>query len=130
MRNLNKSLNCLIHPTVLTSIAILVLNDHLLKSTHPSWLTGKLSDFAGLFFFPFLLLAAFSILVNHTQVSSRTIGLIAFAITGAWFALMKTTSWGNAFTEDLLLRLFGFTVEIALDPTDLIALVVLLPAWR
>lgn len=130
MKTLNKSLNCLIHPSVLASIALLVLNDHLLKTAYPSWLTGKLSDFAGLFFFPFLLAASLSILLNSAQISSRTIGLIAFGITGVWFALMKATVWGNALTEDLLSLLFGLPVQIAFDPTDLVALIALLPAWR
>ena len=48
------SLACLQHPLTLLSIAILLLNDHVLKVVSPSWLTGKLSDFAGLFFFPII----------------------------------------------------------------------------
>ena len=40
---------------VLASIAVLVMNDHVLKGWMPGWLTGHLSDFAGLVFFPLLL---------------------------------------------------------------------------
>ena len=43
------------HPAVLGSVALLVLNDHLLKQAYPGWLTGKLSDVSGLVFFPVLL---------------------------------------------------------------------------
>ena len=45
--------------TVLVGMAVLALNDHVLKGADllPSWLTGKLSDFAGLLFFPLLLQA-------------------------------------------------------------------------
>src|SRR3972149_6580371 len=42
-------------PASLGAVALLLLNDHFLKQAYPSILTGKLSDFAGLFFFPFLL---------------------------------------------------------------------------
>ena len=40
------------HPVALAAIAVLVVNDHVLKSAYPGWLTGKLSDIAGLVFFP------------------------------------------------------------------------------
>ncbi len=52
------SLRCLQHPATWLSIALLLVNDHVLKVLYPSWITGKLSDFAGLFFFPFLLALA------------------------------------------------------------------------
>ena len=49
------ALTALGHPLSLGAVALLLLNDHVLKQAFPSILTGKLSDFAGLFFFPFLL---------------------------------------------------------------------------
>jgi len=44
-------------------LAVLALNDHVLKGADvlPGWLTGKLSDFAGLLFFPLLLQAGLEI---------------------------------------------------------------------
>lgn len=42
----------LLHPVLLIAIGTLVINDHLLKQSWPSLLTGKLSDVAGLSFFP------------------------------------------------------------------------------
>ena len=44
---------------LLLGMALLALNDHALKGADivPAWLTGKLSDFAGLLFFPLLLQA-------------------------------------------------------------------------
>ena len=50
----------LLHPLPLAAIALTALNDHLLKGSGalPGWLTGKLSDFAGLFFFPIAVVAA------------------------------------------------------------------------
>lgn len=128
MPTLENSLRCLKHPVTLLSIGLLLVNDHILKVVVPSWLTGKLSDFAGLFFFPFLLAIGFGLLFRH--ISAKTIGALAFGVTAIWFTLIKTTTWGNAFTEESISRLLGVPVQIILDPTDLIALVVLFPAWR
>lgn len=47
----------LLHPTVLVAVAVLVVNDHVLKPRFGNAVTGKLSDVAGLFFFPLVLLA-------------------------------------------------------------------------
>jgi hypothetical protein len=46
-----------LHPLSLTSLGLLLLNDHLLKPLRwPSaWITGKLSDLCGMVFFPLLL---------------------------------------------------------------------------
>jgi hypothetical protein len=123
MRTFDRALRCLKHPATIASIALLVVNDHVLKALAPSWVTGKLSDFAGLFFFPFLLAAALSPI-------TRRAGALAFAIAAAWFTLVKTSAWGIALTQNMLYPILGYRVPIALDPTDLIALVVLLPAWR
>ncbi|MBK7890447.1 MAG: hypothetical protein IPJ84_06225 [Bdellovibrionales bacterium] len=38
-----------VHPIPLTAVAILAMNDHFLKVRYPSFVTGKLSDFAGVF---------------------------------------------------------------------------------
>jgi hypothetical protein len=130
MNALENSLRCLTHPAALLSISLLLLNDHVLKTLAPSWFTGKLSDFAGLFFFPFLLAAILSILADRISLSRRITGGLAFATTAAWFALIKTTPWGNGTTADMLSAFLGFRVQMMLDPTDLVALLVLLPAWR
>ena len=130
MNSLANSLRCLKHPTTLFSIGLLLVNDHVLKVTVPSWLTGKLSDFAGLFFFPFVLAAALSIITDRLRISPRQTGWLVFGITAVWFVAMKTTVWGNALTEDLVAHLLGVPARIVLDPTDLIALPVLIPAWR
>ena len=122
MRTFDRALHCLKHPATVASIALLVVNDHILKLLAPSWVTGKLSDFAGLFFFPFLLAAALSPI-------TRRAGALAFAITAAWFTLIKTNAWGIALTQAALYPILGYRVPITLDPTDLIALVVLVPAW-
>ncbi len=119
------SLRVFKHPLTLLSIALLLLNDHMLKGALPSWLTGKLSDFAGLFFFPFLLCAALSPLRLRPRQSAG----IAFGITAIWFAAMKTMPAANHWTQWLAGVIVGKPVRLVLDPTDLIALVALVPAW-
>jgi len=124
------ALRCLGHPASLLSIGLLLLNDHVLKVVGPSWLTGKLSDFAGLFFFPFVLAVLLSLLLDPLRVPPRRIARVAFGLTAAWFALIKTAPPLNALTTNLASRLVGSAAQIVLDPTDLIALVALWPAWR
>ena len=130
-RSTETSLRCLAHPATLSSIAILLLNDHVLKRAMPSLLTGKLSDLAGVFFFPFLLAALLShALERWARPRPATVGLVAMGVTGAWFALLKVSPVANAWTCSLLSALWGGQVVLLLDPTDLVALVMLWPAWR
>lgn len=53
----NDRFRLLIQPAFLLALIVLVVNDHYLKSAYPGWLTGKLSDFAGLFMLPILIYA-------------------------------------------------------------------------
>ena len=50
-----------LHPVVLTALAIWLLNDHVLKARWPGAVTGKLSDVAGLVAFPVLLAAGIEV---------------------------------------------------------------------
>lgn len=130
MSALEKSLLCLRHPVTLLSIGLLLINDHVLKIVAPSWITGKLSDLAGLFFFPFVLMAVLGLVLDRLQVPPRRTSVIAFTITAVWFLLIKLVHPVNAATEELLSHLLNVPVQIILDPSDLIALPVLIPAWR
>lgn len=123
------SLHCLAHPFTLASIAILIVNDHILKTAIPSWLTGKLSDFVGLFFFPFLVAIFLAPVSARTKLSLRAVRAIAFSITAIWFVLIKATNWGNALTIEIVSAILGFQIQIVRDQSDLIALSALLPAW-
>lgn len=53
MLDMIKNLNRLAHPVFLVSLVMLFLNDFILKTVFHNYLTGKLSDFAGLLAFPF-----------------------------------------------------------------------------
>ena len=111
----------LIHPVVYISIALLLLNDHWWKQSDllPPILTGKLSDFAGLFFFPLLLLSlARGICKLFGFPMPKLTGRVskaAILITGAIFGA------ANIFPE-LALSLTPLWGKIVCDPTDLIAL--------
>ncbi len=125
------SLHCLVHPATLASIGVLLLNDHVLKRAVPSLLTGKLSDLAGVFFFPFVLAALLSLILEWwMRPRPAVVGLVAMSITGVWFAMAKVLPMVNTATGELASALIGLPVYIWLDPTDLLALVMLWPAWR
>ena len=120
----------LAHPLVLFSIAVLLINDHILKVYSPSWLTGKLSDFAGLFFFPILLSAILNLILRNSSLQPRRIALAAFGFTGLWFFLIKSQPLFSHLTETILSGLLSQNAQIICDPTDLIALAMLWPAWK
>jgi len=103
---LSCALACLADPPTLIAIGLLLLNDHVLKAAVPSWWTGKLSDLAGLYFFPFLLLAALGLLEGicprrfRSKKRAMTISLI---VSGAWFAALKATPVSNAWAVTSIL---------------------------
>ena len=49
------SVRALASPGFALALVVLVLNDHVLKTAYPGWITGKLSDVAGLVLAPLLL---------------------------------------------------------------------------
>jgi hypothetical protein len=135
----------LLHPVVLASIAILIANDHVLKGAAPGWLTGKLSDVAGLVFFPLLLIAAWELLRwalrRRVDPSARSV-IAAVVVTGLAFASVKTTepgasvfAWGLGTVQWLVASTWSAVVaepapaiepvNIVRDPTDLVALLAL-----
>ncbi len=76
-----------------------MLNDHVWKAAFASTLTGKLSDLAGLAFFPLLLQAAYELAaaaLGRRRAPSRAALLVAIAATAAVFTLVKTTALGGA----------------------------------
>lgn len=120
----------LLHPAALAAVLVLVANDWLLKpSPAPGWLTGKLSDVAGLAFFPLLLTAAFDLallaaarLGAPVDFSLRRWKLhTAIAATAAAFTVIKL--WVPvAEAAAGVLRALGLDARIVADPTDLLTL--------
>jgi hypothetical protein len=117
-----------LHPAIVASIALLIVNDHWLKAAHGGWLTGKLSDAAGLAFFP-LLLAVLVDVIARGRLAVRPLVTACALVTAAVFALVKT--WPLAtlayrhalgFFQALATGEPPFTVDAVTDPTDLLAL--------
>jgi hypothetical protein len=118
------------------AMVLLVFNDHVLKGAGilPGWLTGKLSDFAGLYFAPLLLAELWMLARPHPEprVLVRRVAWTALGF-GLLFTAIKTSA---AFSEryDAVLSLLGRRVHNTVDPTDLMALPMLgvsvWDAWR
>ena len=100
----------LAHPAFTGAVALLAVNDHLLKPAVGSWWTGKVSDVAGVF--------AATVALAAITGRARTSGLAV----GAAFAVVKTVPAVAAGVAPLL---GGVTRT---DATDLVALLAIVPA--
>lgn len=111
------------HPAFLVALAILLVNDHLLKGAGilPGWLTGKLSDLAGMIVAPVLLVVLLG------ARSDRARGL-AFGAVALGFSLLELSPRAAA-GYDALLGAVGIPSRSWADATDLVALAVLPIAW-
>jgi hypothetical protein len=121
------------HPLTLLALALLVLNDRVLKGSAPGVLTGKLSDVAGLASFPLVLTAAVDTLLWLVRAPvdftlRRWKLAAAIAVTGAGFAVVKIWPPAARALEDALAGVFGHA-RIVQDPTDLLTLPALALAW-
>ena len=105
------------------ALGVLLLNDHVLKGAGvlPGWLTGKLSDFSGL-------LVAPALLVSILGAKSWLARAFCFAAVALPFCAIKLSA-GAARGLESLLEVAGISWRIWSDPTDLLALAVLVPLW-
>jgi hypothetical protein len=120
-KTFSRAVRLLAHPLSLAAIGLMLANDRVFKILWPSWWTDKLSDFAGLFFLPFLAAALLALVIPR-----RSSAWLAFGLTGLGFILIKTVPGVNALLP-------GLGLQARLDPTDLVALLSLIPAawlWR
>lgn len=110
-------------PIFWLALLVLAANDHFLKGSGllPGWLTGKLSDFAGLVVAPVLLVA----LLRARHLAARATCFVAVA--GVFVAIKLAP--GAARVVEQLMGSVGLRGRIWSDPTDLIALGVLPLAW-
>ncbi|GAB3035594.1 hypothetical protein GCM10011376_18560 [Nocardioides flavus (ex Wang et al. 2016)] len=89
----------------------------------PGWVTGKLSDVAGLVVAPLLMAAVLAVVRTPRALP------VSLLATGAGFAFCKTSDLGAAVTSSVW-SLFGTPTMIRADVTDLVALPALYAAWR
>lgn len=114
----------LLTPTWLAALAVLGVNDHLLKGAGvlPGVVTGKLSDIAGMIVAPALLAALLGL-------RSRRGLLFCHVAVGAVFAAINVSpAAADAWTW--LMSLVGANWVITVDPTDLLTLPALALGWR
>jgi hypothetical protein len=131
------STRAVLHPLVLGALALLILNDHVLKAAYPGWWTGKLSDVAGLAMFP-ILVSGGGQLLGIWPGGARTVAVVAVATGVAFTACKVWAPAGDVYRVGLAALqwpahaiaalLEGDTlpgvgrVRLTPDPTDLIAL--------
>ena len=102
----------LLNHIFLASLLILLLNDHYLKYAYSNWLTGKLSDVAGIILLPLLLLYIFPRLKNKTILLSA----------------LLFVCWKSSFSQpiiDLYNQYFFVQTSRIVDYTDLLVLIFL-----
>jgi hypothetical protein len=84
----------------LAALAVLVINDHVLKADQPGWLSGKLSDFAIMVLLPFLLLAAWDAvrLVRPALPSAGPrMAVVCVGVSVIAFTAIEVTPLGSEF---------------------------------
>lgn len=117
-------------PVALAAVAVLALNDHVLKRAFPGPLTGKISDLAGCFVLP-LVLSALLALATRWRAAVRL--ALGAAATAVFFASIKlSTAASSAVARALAVAVEPVGLRggpIAADPTDLVALPLALVAW-
>jgi hypothetical protein len=99
----------LLHPVVLVAMAVLALNDQLLKAAWPGFVTGKLSDVAGLIVAPLALQAAWEVaswVVGRWRGPSTRVLALSIAVVGLGFAAIQVWEpatdayrWGLGFAQ-------------------------------
>ena len=123
----HKSIHFLARPYTLLALGIYFINEFILQPYFPSWVSGKLSDFAWLFLFPVLFLLMLSLLLPTRNVThQRRFVWLAYGFSALSFTAIKTVPVAH----DAFINLLPFHASIALDPSDLLALLVLPLSYR
>lgn len=106
-------------PRFLLALAVLLANDLILKIVAPGFLSGKLSDFAGIIVFP-VILTSLGRLLGRDLAPRRAVAAISI-----WFAGLQMAAVVDVIHENVLELLLPWSVTNTADPTDLIAFVML-----
>jgi hypothetical protein len=127
------------HPVAIAALAVLVVNDRWLKSAWPGFVTGKLSDCAGLVLLPIGLLSVTELLRRTCRrpVTWRYDPFVWVALSVIGFVFVKVTPAGNdayawaigtiRWAAQALLYGSGLPIRpvlVSRDQTDLLALAV------
>lgn len=125
----------LLHPLALAAVVVLLVNDHVLKGLYGNAVTGKLSDLAGVFLLPLVLLGCVEVALraggrpDWASGPRRILG--AVLLTGFGFAAVKAIGpVGDAYGFAIgMLRGGRPPIEVIRDLTDLVVLPVLAGSW-
>lgn len=111
------------HPLFAIALFALVLNDHVLKGAGvaPAWITGKLSDVAGLIVAPAVLAWIARAKTPQGWTIAHACVAIGFSVLQLWPPLARAIEAGTA--------AIGVPAYVWPDPTDLIALPALALSW-
>lgn len=143
----------LLHPALLLSLVVLIVNDHVLKRCAPGVLSGKLSDFAVLVLLPLLLHGVLELLFARVRRQPLTAGesrrvlcgcvalsLVIFALPEVWTPAETAYRYGFAVLRYPFRLLFDLAarrgvphlvpVRATADITDLLALPMGFVAYR
>jgi hypothetical protein len=143
----------LLHPVLLLSLCVLIVNDHVLKRWAPGVLSGKLSDFAVLVLLPLLLHGVLELLIervggrpltageNHRMLyGCLVLSLLVFALPEVWPPAATAYRYGFAALRYPFKLLFSLAsgknaphfvpVRATADVTDLLALPMGFVAYR
>lgn len=145
------ALRWLSHPVTLAALALLILNDRVLKGAWGNGFTGKLSDVAWLVVAPPLLATVLTLVAaltaalvaaardpgtaapptrgdRRSAADDAALARLALTVVTVGFVVTKTTSGGAVLASTVLTALAGPSRVLA-DPTDLLALPALGLAW-
>jgi cysteine-rich repeat protein len=114
--------NFLSHPLFLGNLALLLLNDHVLKGAGvlPNAVTGKLSDVAGMFVAPVLLALL-------CRVRSKSGVIAAHVAVGVVFSCLELWPSASTFASELA-GFVGWRWVATADWTDVLTTLTLVPA--
>ena len=112
----NSNLNILRSIGFIIGLSVLLLNDFLFKGIYGNWLTGKLSDFAGLFIFPLFWAALFPRYKKSIFLST--------AILFIWWKSPLSSSF-ILFCQETL----NYHINRVIDYSDLMALLIIPAAY-
>lgn len=137
-------LDFFVNPIPALAMIAMALNDHWGKYYYPSWLTGKLSDFLGVFYFPIFISAGICLVTNfivhpainfrHSHESLTNKKKLAYitpkkmwvgmSVTALALTAVKVNPQLTTWIESLFSILF-FKIQLTSDPTDLFAFLIL-----
>ena len=115
------------NPITWLMLLFLLINQLILSPYFPSFVSGKLSDFALVYLLPLFFIATASL--TPFPRLQKIIPWLGFGITIFLFGFGKILLPVNAFIYQTLTTFLPFNTHFVMDPTDAFALVMLIPSF-